>query len=129
MELARPAGQAAGQSLSIDGLPTGVQVSIAGVATQPSSDGTFPIPAGREVDVVVSRGEAELFRSRVPATAAGQRASVRFVEARPAVVAYEPGSRDDVRSRAAKGKAAMSLFGIGAAIGAVVAIAKVWRES
>lgn len=125
MDLVRSAGQV----LAIEGLPTGVQVSIAGAQVQPSQDGTFAIPAGREVDVVVARGGEELFRSRVPATPAGQRVNLRYVEARAVVQPYEIGSRDDVRNRAAKGKAAMSLFGIGALVGGVVAIAKVWHES
>lgn len=124
MDLVRSAGQV----LAIEGLPQGVQVSIAGAQVQPSQDGTFAIPAGREVDVVVSRGGAELFRSRVPATPAGQRVDLRYVEARAVVQPYEPGSRDDVRNRAAKGKVAMSLFGIGAGVGALVAVVKAWRE-
>ena len=118
--------RAAGQALSVDGLPSGTQVSIAGTVVQPASDGTFPIPVGQEVDVVVSRGAQELFRTRVPATQAGQRVNVRYVE--PQMAPYEPGSRDDVRNRAAKGKAGMSIFGLGVLGGAIVGIVKAIRD-
>jgi hypothetical protein len=119
--------RAAGQLLEVAELPQNAQVKINGTVAVPNADGLYALPVGQAADVVVARGEAELFRASVPATAAGERRRI-VVPARPVAVAYEPGSRDDIRNRAAKGKAAMSLFGLGAAVGAGVALVKLWRS-
>lgn len=127
--------RAAGQVLEVADLPQNAQVRIDGTVAVPNADGLYALPVGRASEVVVSRGDLELFRTSVPATAAGERRRVVVVAPAappaappPAVGPYEPGTRDYVRNCAAKGKAAMSLFGIGAAVGAVVALVKLSRS-
>ena len=123
--------RAAGQLLQVAQLPQGAQVRINGTVAAPNDQGLFVLPVGQVSEVIVARGSEELFRGQVPATAAGETRTVTVPVRRAADVSdapYEPGSRDDIRNRAAKAKACMSLFGIGATLGAVVALVKLSRE-
>ena len=119
--------KAAGQLLEVANLPQNAQVRINGTVAVQNDQKLYALPVGQAAEVVTSHGNDELFRTQVPATAEGQRVRIA-VPARPVSAAYEPGSRDDIRNRAAKAKACMSLFGIGAAVGASVALVKLWRS-
>lgn len=140
--------RAAGQLLRVENIPQNAQVRVNGTVVAVNDQGLFALPVGQVSDVVISRGDQEIFRASVPATDTGVTRTITIPqpvappppppppqptdEARPPVSMmtgpYEPGTRDDVRNRAVKGKTGMSLFGIGAGIGAIVAIIKLAKE-
>lgn len=133
--------RAAGQLLRVENIPQNAQVRVNGTVVAVNDQGLFALPVGQVSDVVISRGDQEIFRASVPATDTGVTRTITIPqpvappppqpEARPPVAEtgpYEPGTRDDVRNRAVKGKTGMSLFGIGAGIGAIVAIIKLAKE-
>lgn len=137
--------RAAGQLLRVENIPQNAQVRVNGTVVAVNDQGLFALPVGQVSDVVISRGDQEIFRASVPATDTGVTRTITIpqptVEARPPVAPppvapppvaetglYEPGTRDDVRNRAVKAKTGMSLFGIGAGIGAIVAIIKLAKE-
>jgi hypothetical protein len=129
--------RAAGQLLRVENIPQNAQVRVNGTVVAVNDQGLFALPVGQVSDVVVSQGERELLRASVPATDTGVTRTITIPTpvappvAPPPVAQtgpYEPGTRDDVRNRAVKGKTGMSLFGIGAGIGAIVAIIKLAKE-
>jgi hypothetical protein len=135
--------RAAGQLLRVENIPQNAQVRVNGTVVAVNGDGLFALPVGQVSDVVVSQGDREVFRASVPATEAGVTRTITIPapppptteatpprSAPPAVQTgvYVPGTEDDMRNRAVKGKTAMSLFGIGAGIGAIVAIVKLAKE-
>lgn len=124
--------RSAGQVMQINGIPAGTQVFIAGAQVAANADGTYPLPVNAAADVVVRRGDAVLFSTRVPATAAGApTVVVPFVAASPipaAKVPYEIGSRDEIRNRVAINKVLMTMGGVGAVIGIMIGGARAWKE-
>ena len=135
--------RAAGQLLRVENIPQNAQVRVNGTVVAVNDQGLFALPVGQVSDVVISRGDQEIFRASVPATDTGVTRTITIpqpvappppqpdVHARPPIAEtgpYEPGTRDDVRNRAVKAKTGMSLFGIGAGIGAIVAIIKLAKE-
>lgn len=135
--------RAAGQLLQVVNLPQGATVSVGGTTVAPNGDGLYAIPVNQESDVIIRRGDVEVFRASVPATPVGTTRTITIPvpsvdvhatpppRSAPPVVQtglYAPGTEDDMRNRAIKGRTAMSLFGIGAGIGAIVAIVKLAKE-
>ena len=121
--------RAAGQLLRVENIPQNAQVRVNGTVVAVNDQGLFALPVGQVSDVVISRGDQEIFRASVPATDAGVTRTITIpAQSESASAPYEPGTRDDVRNRAVKAKTGMSLFGIGAGIGAVVAIIKLAKE-
>jgi hypothetical protein len=137
--------RAAGQLLRVENIPQNAQVRVNGNVVVPNGEGLYALQVGQVSDVVVSEGDREVFRASVPATDTGVTRTITIpappppapnVQGRPPRSAppevqtglYAPGTEDDMRNRAIKGKTAMSLFGIGAGIGAIVAIVKLAKE-
>jgi hypothetical protein len=116
--------RASGQALRIEGRPEDTTVLVDGSQVSPSSDGTFPLPASKEADIQVRRGDTVLFQSQIPAVQANQVVSLRYAE-HPR---YVPGSIDFIKNNAAKHKLAMSIFGIGAIVGVGVALYRLSNE-
>ena len=125
--------RSAGQVMQISNIPAGTQVFVAGAEVAANPDGTYPLPVNAAADVVVRRGDAVLFSTRVPATAAGApTVVVPFVAASPVVppakAPYEIGSRDEIRNRVAINKIVMTMGGVGAVIGIMIGAARAWKE-
>lgn len=114
----------AGQAVRVEGIPVGTTVLVNGQQVSAAQDGAYPVPRGQASTLQVRRGNAILFQAQVPALEGNQVHNVRYVES----ARYEPGTADFVRNQAAKGKLAMSLFGIGSVVGLAAALAKLSRR-
>lgn len=111
----QPMIMASGQAASLVGAPTGATVEIAGTVVTPNADGTYPVPAGQRVDLVIKQG-TNVIATRSVTAAQGQTV---VVDLRPS---YAFGSEDYYKNEAAKRSMIGAIVGIGTVLAFIVGL-------
>lgn len=111
-----PMIMASGQAASIVGAPTGATVEINGAVVAANADGSYPVPAGQQVSLVIKQG-ATVVATRAVTAAQGQTV---VVDLRPS---YAFGSEDYYKNEAAKRAMIGGLVGIGTILAFIIGLA------